>query len=416
MKASIITIGDEILIGQTVDTNSTFIGRHLTDLGIDVFEIHSIADTEQHILDALKHAHQHSDIVLITGGLGPTKDDITKTTLAKYFDSEMYYVPEILERIEAYFKKRKRVVLEEHKGLAQMPEKCEVLINEKGTAAAMWFDIEGRITISMPGVPYEMKDFMKRVVLPRLSERLDGQKVLNKRIFTAGKGETFIAEKIKAITDTFPENFKIAFLPNLGTVKLRLTARGKDESSLQAELDHYGEQIKQSLADTFVAFGETTIAAELGKLLVEKNASLSTAESCTGGYIAHLITAVSGSSQYYKGSVVSYANEAKENLLGVQEKTLIEHGAVSEATVKKMAQSAVKLLNTDYVIAVSGIAGPGGGSPEKPVGTVWLALASKEKTFTKKYELTSHREINIPLTAHLALNDLRRFILKEDLN
>ncbi|MCL4124089.1 UNVERIFIED_CONTAM: hypothetical protein GTU68_031937 [Idotea baltica] len=412
MKASIITIGDEILIGQTVDTNSAFIGKHLADLGIEVVEIMSISDTEEHILDSLTRAHKFADIVLVTGGLGPTKDDITKVTLAKYFKSEMYHVPEILARIEAYFKRRERTVLEEHKAMALMPQKCEVLINEKGTAAAMWFDIKDKITVSMPGVPYEMKDFMQRIILPRFKKRLGEEKVVHQHIFTAGKGETFIADKIKDIEANFPDYIKLAYLPNLGTVKLRLTANGTDEEVLETELKAYAEQIRIAIGETFVTFGESTIAAELGKVLKANNATLGTAESCTGGFVAHMITSVPGSSKYYEGSVITYSYDLKKSLLNVDKQTLETKGAVSEEIVEQMAKGAIQNLKVDYAIALSGIAGPGGGTPDKPVGTVWMAIASKAKVLSKKYELTIHRDINIPLSANLAMNDLRRFILQ----
>lgn len=414
MKASIITIGDEILIGQTVDTNSAFLGKKLTDLGIEVIEIMSISDTEDHILESLAKAHQQADIVLVTGGLGPTKDDITKVTLAKYFKSEMYHVPEILGRIEDYFKRRNREVLEEHKAMALMPEKCEVLINEKGTAAAMWFDIDDKITVSMPGVPYEMKDFMNRVVLQRLKDRLGNQKVVHQHIFTAGTGETHIASLLEPITDKLGDHVKMAFLPNLGTVKLRLTAKGTDEAALQKELYEYATEMKLALGDIFVAFGETTIARELGEMLAEKGATLGTAESCTGGYVAHLITSEAGSSRYYHGSLIAYSYNLKKSLLGVDGEILETKGAVSQEIVEQMAKGAIKLLDVDYTIALSGIAGPGGGTPEKPVGTVWVAIASRTNVFAKKYQLTNHRDINIPLSANLALNDLRIFILKEE--
>jgi len=413
MRAAIITIGDEILIGQTLDTNSAFMGEQLNALGIDIVETVSISDEAEAIKSTIKRLEAKVGLILVTGGLGPTKDDITKNTLAKYYDCGFVFNQAIYKNLEAYFKKRGRAVLPEHKDMAMMPEKCEVLINTKGTAAAMWFNENGTQLVSMPGVPYEMKEFMNTIIIPRLKEIKGGEILVNRHIFTAGKGETMIAEKIKSIVDAFDAQTKIAYLPTLGTVKLRVSATGADKLILNKKLDGIANEMKEALGSNFVCYGRTTLQAFLGNMLKEKAATLSTAESCTGGMIAHKITSISGSSAYYKGSIVAYDNAVKQAQLGVSSSYLETYGAVSEQVVSQMAKGVLSLLNTDYAIATSGIAGPDGGTPTKPVGTIWVAFASKNRVLTKKYQLGPHRDINIAVTVNLALNDLRRFILSE---
>ncbi len=412
IQATLITIGDEILIGQTIDTNSAFMAQRLNEIGVHVYEIISISDSANHIIQALDTALASSDIVLITGGLGPTKDDITKETLAKYFGSKLVLHQDILEEIEAYFKKRNRPMLESVKSLAMLPEKCEVIRNLKGTAAAMWFQQKEKAIISMPGVPYEMRDFMTRIIIPRLVEQFNTPTILHKRILCAGLGESIIAEKIKAIENSLPEHIKLAYLPTLGIVKLRLSARGTDVATLQEENNTFAQQIKNILYPKY-AFGEDDAILEqtVGELLLEKNAKLGIAESCTGGLIARKITSISGSSRYFDGGVVAYSNRLKKQLLGVKAETLDREGAVSEATVCEMAKGTIEHLGVDYSIAVSGIAGPTGGTPEKPVGTIWAAVANKERVVAKKFQLARNRDLNVKVTTTLAVNLLRLLIL-----
>lgn len=414
--AALITIGDEILIGQTINTNAAYMGRMLNELGYDVVESTVVPDEEQAILDALAHAHERSDIVLMTGGLGPTKDDITKKTLAKYFHSEMTFVPEILERIEAYFRRRNRSMLEVHRELALLPDNCEVLLNEKGTAAAMWFDLGGKVTVSMPGVPYEMTDFMERIVLPRLRERVGERKTVNYHLLTAGLGETLIADRIAPVLEKLPEYVSMAYLPSLGTVRLRLTANGTDEAALRSELEGYAREMAPLIGSSFVSFGQLTLEQELGRILTEHKLKMATAESCTGGQIARQIVAIPGSSAYFMGSIVAYSYAAKSKLLGVDPAVIEREGAVSEAVVRAMVTGVLEAFQTDYAIGVSGVAGPGGGTPDKPVGTVWIAVGSRRSIRAKRYQLTDFRDLNIPLSANYALNNLRKLILEESAN
>ncbi len=412
MQATIITIGDEILIGQTIDTNSAWMGEKLNDIGVKVYEILSISDSKEHILQAVDKALNDSEIVLITGGLGPTKDDITKKTLAEYFNTELVIDEQIMADLVAFYEIRQRPLLESVKGMAYLPKDCEVIRNLKGTAAAMWFQRGEKVVVSMPGVPYEMKDFMRRVVIPRVQKQFNTPIIIHQTTLCAGLGESIVAEMIKEVEDSLPPHIKLAYLPNLGILRLRLSASGQDEKALEEEVSRYTNQIKAIMYPKY-AFGKDNDKLEgvIGDLLKEKNATLSTAESCTGGLIAHKITSIPGSSAYYMGGAVTYSNELKMKVLGVKESTLQAHGAVSEETVKEMAQGAILQFDTDYSIAVSGIAGPGGGTDEKPVGTVWLAVASREEVFTRNYSFPASRSINVGISATMGLALVRRLIM-----
>lgn len=412
MNCTLITIGDEILIGQTIDTNSAWMAKELNAIGVNVAEILSVSDSAAHITDALNRAYATSDIILITGGLGPTKDDITKNTLAAYFGVELVFSPDVWKEIEAYLLKRGLTTLDSIKSMAMLPANCEVIKNEKGTAAAMWFNERGKVLVSMPGVPHEMKDFMSRVVVPRLQQQFKLPGIVHKTIMCAGAGETILAEKIEDIENNLPPHIKLAYLPSYGIVKLRLTGRSTNLTKLQEEVNELSRQIDAILAPKY-AFGynDMELSEAIGLLLLQQNATMATAESCTGGLIAHQITSVAGCSRYYKGGVVSYSNELKQALLGVKPQTLAQYGAVSEETVCEMATGAIKQLQADYAVAVSGIAGPDGGTPEKPVGTVWIAVANKARVVAKKFNFARTRQLNIELSANIALNELRKLII-----
>ncbi|QQS29708.1 MAG: competence/damage-inducible protein A [Sphingobacteriales bacterium] len=414
MRCTIITIGDEILIGQTIDTNSAWIATELNKIGVNIYEILSVADNAEHIKNALDRAIISSDIILTTGGLGPTKDDITKNTLAEYFSVPMVFNQEIWDSIEAYMIKRGRPVLDSLKTMAELPENCEVLKNERGTAAAMWFNERGRIIVSMPGVPHEMKDFVSRVIIPRLEERYQLPALVHKTIMCAGLGESIIAEKIKDIESNLPDHIKLAYLPSYGIVRLRLSGSGTIQQDLEKEVLGWRQKIDDILQPKYAyGYDEMELSEAIGILLTSKGATVSTAESCTGGLIAHKFTEIAGCSRYFKGGVVAYSNELKESLLGVNPETLQKYGAVSEETVREMADGALKRLKTDYAIAVSGIAGPDGGSNVNPVGTVWIAVINSKKEITaSRFSFSPHRHINIELSANYALNLLRRKILE----
>jgi nicotinamide-nucleotide amidase len=412
MLAEIITIGDELLIGQVVDTNSAWMGTLLNNNGIKVHQITSVSDNREHIIEALTEAAKRADIILITGGLGPTKDDITKVTLCNYFNTELVFNAEAFKDVEYVFKIRGREVTEVNRKQAEIPKNCIPLSNKNGTAPGMWFEEKGKIYVSMPGVPYEMKAIMENDVIPRLKKKFDLPVILHKTVLTQGIGESVLAEKIEAWEDSLAkENIKLAYLPSPGMVRLRLTTSGKDAAVVKQTIDRKVKELIP-LAESYIyGYDNDTLEELVGKLLLQKHKTLSTAESCTGGYIAHLITSIAGSSEYFKGSVVSYANEIKENVLGVKAETLGKHGAVSQQTVEEMVAGVSSKLNTDYAIAVSGIAGPGGGTAEKPVGLVWIAIKTPIKVFSKKFQFGDNRERNIRVTAITALNMLRKEIL-----
>lgn len=410
MKASIVTIGDELLIGQVIDTNSAWIGEKLSAIGVDVEEILSISDTVDSIKEALDRSYSKSDIILMTGGLGPTKDDITKKTLADYFEDEMYFDEAIFNRIQRMFTKLGREPLESHRLQCYMPKSATILRNNMGTAPGMLFRKNEKILVSMPGVPYEMKSIMAEEVLPLLQKEFNKDAIYKKTIRTAGRGESQIAEMISGITDQFPEHIKMAFLPGMGQVRLRITALGEDYESLKEQVDSYVVQISEVLKDLIFGYDNDTLASVIGNMLIRENKKLALAESCTGGYLSHMITSIPGSSQYYDGSVVVYSYELKEKILGVNPQTLLKYGAVSEEVVKEMVTGCVKELGVDIGISISGIAGPGGGTKEKPVGTIWMAVSDQEKTVTKKLNLSKNREINIKYTANVALILLWNFL------
>ncbi len=409
MKVSIVTIGDEILIGQIVDTNSAYMGTVLNEIGLEIKEILTISDSEEAIFSALDRCLADTEVVLMTGGLGPTKDDVTKVSLAKYFGASMVMNEGIFAHIERYLGSKGRPILQSHKDMALVPSNCEVLQNAVGTAAAMWFEENDKILVSMPGVPYEMKDFMKRHVIPRLSKKSKKQ-VIHKTLMTTGIGESIIAEKIKDVESSLPDHVKLAYLPRIGGVRLRLSGSGS-ALDLPEQLDSYGEKIKLQLSKYYYTDEDTTLEAWLGSYLSSQGHSLCTAESCTGGNIARVLTKYAGASSFYQGSVIAYSNQLKQRLLNVSAETLENFGAVSGQTVTEMAKGALELMDTDYVIAVSGIAGPTGGTAQKPVGTVWIAVGSRKGEIVPKcFTYPGNREMVIQGTTQLALNQLRKLI------
>jgi len=417
-SASIITIGDELLIGQTIDTNSAWMAEELNKIGVWVQRRVAVGDVWQDIWDALDEEGKKSDIILITGGLGPTADDITKPLLCKYFGGEMVVNEQVLAHVKFLFEKvfrRPGPVLERNLKQAEVPDVCTVLMNERGTAPGMWFEKEQKVFVSLPGVPYEMRGLMLKQVLPRVQQRFRLPFIIHQTFLTYGSGESFLAERIKEWEEQLPKHIKLAYLPHYGNVRLRLTALGEDKDSLQRELADQSRKLRPLIDEWFVIDEDITIEQAVGKLLREKKQTVGTAESCTGGYIAHLLTTRAGASDYFKGAVVAYDNKVKENILDVSGETIQSAGAVSEETVKAMARGALEKLQTDYAVATSGIMGPDGGTEQKPVGTVWISVANKKNVMAQQFHFRFDRIRNIEQTAHTALNMLRKFIQSDPL-
>ena len=425
VNASIITIGDELLIGQTIDTNSAWIGQELNKIGVWVKRRVAVGDVWDDIWNALDAESKEADIIIITGGLGPTADDITKPLLCKYFGGKLVVNEDVLKHVNYLFEKvyrRPGPMLERNLKQAEVPDVCTVLHNARGTAPGMWFtpkppkggvehDSNKKVFVSLPGVPHEMKGLMLNEVLPGIEKTFELPFIIHRTAFTMGTGESMIAEKIKEFETSLPDHIRLAYLPGYGMVKLRLTAKGDDKEKMEKELDEKFSVLIELVNEWLVTDKDENLAMVVQKILNEKNKTIGTAESCTGGYIAHLITSNAGSSVVYKGSIISYANEVKENILGVTDRTLRTVGAVSEETVVQMVKGAIEKLNVDFAVATSGIMGPDGGTDEKPVGTVWIAAGNKGKVETAKLAFRFDRERNIEMTSHTALNFLRKFIL-----
>ena len=411
MKASIITIGDELLIGQTIDTNSAWIGAEMSSLGFDVHKITSIHDRREDILTAMQEAAGKSDVVLITGGLGPTSDDITKQTLCEYINTRLVMNARVLEMIEAMMAHRKFAMNEYNRRQAEVPESCRILENHTGTAPGMWFEKDNTIFVSMPGVPHEMKHIMTVHVLPELKKRFTSQVIIHRNIMTFGTFEARLAEMLTGFEEALPGNIRLAYLPAAGVIKLRLTATGSRFDLLEKSVREQMEKLYIAIPEYIYAEDEESLEMVIGRLLKERNATLCTAESCTGGEIAHMVTSVAGSSAYYRGSVVAYANDIKTSLLGVSASDIEKHGAVSREVVSSLATGALKLFNTDYALATSGIAGPDGGSDAKPVGTLWMAVASERGVVAVNQVFGNDRVMNIRRFSLSALNLLRKQII-----
>jgi nicotinamide-nucleotide amidase len=410
MLAEIITIGDEILIGQIVDTNSAFIARQLNMAGIRVKQISSVSDDKQHILTALAEAKERADIILITGGLGPTKDDITKKTIAEYFNVQLVENEDALQNVKNIFARYNRPLLEVNKQQALVPANCEVLLNQNGTAPGMWFNVDGKIYVSMPGVPHEMMYMIEEQVIPKLKATLKLPFIIHKTILTVGEGESFLAERIADIEDSLPPYIKLAYLPKLGQVRLRLSGYGDDELLLKNKIAEFSAKIVERVGDVVAAEEDIPLEKAILNYMAEKSLTLSVAESCTGGYISHLFTQHAGSSKVFFGGAVSYSYELKESILGVKSETLLKYGAVSEETATEMVEGALLNFKSDYALAVTGIAGPDGGTPDKPVGTVWIAVANANKTVVKKLTFGNKRQQNIERSAISALNMLNTLL------
>lgn len=414
MKAELITIGDEILIGQIVDTNSAWMGQQLNLLGIEVYQVTSVHDNHDHIMKALTEAEENADLVLITGGLGPTKDDITKHTMCEYFGTELVFHPEVLEHVRSLLSSRNVSINQLNTDQALLPASCTVLHNSAGTAAGMWFERNNTIFVSMPGVPFEMEAIMTEEVFPRLTKLGITQSIVHKTVLTIGLPESMLAEKIERWESALPNFIKLAYLPSPMMVRLRLSGYGTDQSELEAEIDRQVKKLLGIIPENVFGFDNDNMGLVIGRLLKESSRTLAVAESCTGGKIAHFITSNPGSSAYFKGGVVAYSNEIKNNLLDVSSEIIETFGAVSQQVAEAMAKGAQKVLNSDYSVATTGIAGPDGGTEEKPVGTVWIAVAGPSGIISKKYIFRHNRERNIIRTTHTALNMLRTLILTEN--
>jgi nicotinamide-nucleotide amidase len=415
--ASIITIGDELLIGQVVDTNSAYIAQELNKIGVWVKRRVSVGDSKDDIRKALDEESKQSDIILMTGGLGPTADDITKPVLCEYFGGKMIMNEQVLAHVKYLFEKvyrRPGPILDVNIRQAEVPDVCQVLHNARGTAPGMWFEKNGKVYASMPGVPHEMKGLMQEQILPKLKEHFVMPVIVHQTILTAGIGESMLADKIKHWEASLPSHIKLAYLPNYGMVRLRLTSIGNDKNNQEIELEKLYTQLKPLITEWFVIDSDLTMPQVVGKMLKERKQTTSTAESCTGGYIAHLLTLDPGASNNFKGTVVAYDNEVKIDVLKVDRKIIDEQGAVSEPVVIQMVEGALKVLKTDYAIATSGIMGPDGGTEKKPVGMVWVAVGNKEKIIAKEFHFRFDRVRNIELTAMNALNLLRKFIIEVD--
>ncbi|NOS56117.1 MAG: competence/damage-inducible protein A [Cyclobacteriaceae bacterium] len=405
--AELLTIGDEILYGQIVDTNAQWMSVELDKVGIKVIRKTTVGDQEDEILTAFAEAEKRADIVLITGGLGPTSDDLTKPLLAKYFNCKLEIHEEALQEITAFFKSRGREMIEPNRQQAALPVCCTKITNPIGTAPGMWFEKDSKVFMSMPGVPHEMKKMMTERVIPKLKEKFHTPNIYHKVIRTIGIGESFLAEKIAPWENSLPEHIKLAYLPSLGEVKLRLTGFSNSSSHLENEIDVLVEKLKVIAGDYIYGYGDESIEVAIGKMLRERKLTLSMAESCTGGYLSHLITSVPGCSDYFLGSMIPYAYEIKMRQLGVKPEVLEKYGAVSEPTIIEMANIVRAKFNTDIGVATSGIAGPGGATPEKPVGMVWIAYSDKHQTVTKKLQISSDRAINIKMASAAVLNLIR---------
>lgn len=412
-QASIITIGDELLIGQVIDTNSAWMAQELNKAGIRVARRVAVADAWDEIWTALDEEQKHADIILITGGLGPTADDITKPLLCEYFGGKMIVHEPTRQNVMDIFTKLKRPLIERNLKQAEVPDVCTVFLNKRGSAPGMVFNKEGKVFVSMPGVPHEMKGLMEDDVIPMLLQQFKFPTIIHKTLLTAGVGESFLAELIIDFEEALPKHIKLAYLPNYGMVRLRLSATAFNAVETKKEITQLFEQLKSLVAEYLVTDTDEPMQNVVGKLLIAMGKTMCTAESCTGGYIAHLLTSIPGSSKFYDGSVVSYSYQAKEDLLQVDKNTLETKGAVSEEIVLQMARGALKNIKSDYVIAVSGIMGPDGGMPDKPAGTVWIAVGNKDNIQAQKLYFRFDRQRNIQLTAVNALNLLRKFILAE---
>lgn len=414
VKASIITIGDELMIGQVVDSNSAFIAQQLNKEGIWIRRRVAVGDSRDEIKKALDEESRESRIILITGGLGPTADDITKPLLCEYFGMKLIRSEKVLQHVRHLFENvYRRPLTDINMKQADVPDGCIVIDNARGTAPGMWFEKNDVIYVSMPGVPFEMQGMMTESVIPMLKKKVVSGFIKHKTLLTAGIGESALADHIGEWEKLLPSHLKLAFLPAYGMVRLRITGTGVDEAMLENEMEERFVTLQQRVSEWLVSVGDVSMVQTVSRMLRERKKKIGTAESCTGGYIAHLITSEPGSSDIFNGSVVSYSNNAKMDILHVNEQTLKDFGAVSEQTVTEMVKGASKALRADYCIATSGIMGPDGGSVDKPVGTVWVAVGNEEKVVTQKFSFRFNRSRNIEMTAIQSLNLLRKYIAND---
>jgi nicotinamide-nucleotide amidase len=413
MKADIISIGDEILNGQTINTNASWMAIELNNIGIQIRHVISISDNKEDIIETIDKSLKKVDFILITGGLGPTSDDLTRDVLAEFFKTKLIFDQKVLDNIERIFSARNREMNEHTKDLAMVPKTAKTLYNDMGTAPGALYHIDNQVVVSMPGVPYEMKAMMNKDVLPYLRNNFHLPFILHKHILTAGAGESQISEQLVDFEKQLPSFVKLAYLPGLATVKLRLTAMGSNHAMLEEAIQEQSDKLVSILGKMVYGFDNDTLENKIGEILMLKNLRLSVAESCTGGYLGHLITSVSGSSQYFLGGAITYSNDLKMNLLGVKKETLDSQGAVSEQTVHEMIEGSLRVIGSDISIAISGVAGPSGGSEEKPVGTVYVGVGNRDKKYIRKYQFTKDREKNIQFSAVVALIMLRKFLLND---
>ncbi|WP_225035500.1 competence/damage-inducible protein A [Winogradskyella sp. SM1960] len=415
MQAEIITIGDEILIGQIVDTNSAFLGKELNKYGISIYQITSVQDEKSHILKALKEAEENADIIIITGGLGPTKDDITKHTICEYFNDTLVEDKSVLANVEQIFSKySSSPLLEVNKQQALVPSKAQVLMNHNGTAPGMWMEKNGKVFVSLPGVPYEMKALITEQVLPKLREQFKFPYIMHKTILTYGLGESALAERIEKWEDHLPVFIKLAYLPSLGRVRLRLSGKAAEKFILATEIQNQINLLLPQIEDIFVGYEEDeSIEAVIGRQLTEAGQTIAIAESCTGGRIAEALTANAGASAFFKGSVVTYATASKVKILNVSEADIKTHSVVSKQVAEAMAKNVRTLFDTDYAISTTGNAGPAKGDSDAEVGTVWIAIATKDRVYSEVFNFGNHREKVIGRATNKAFEMLKKYFLKK---
>jgi len=411
MNVIVISIGDELLIGQTINTNASWLGQEISKLGGNIIEGLTISDKKKQIIHTVDYAINKTDVVIITGGLGPTKDDITKHTLAEYFETELEIHQPTLEKITTYFSMRNRPMLESNIQQAALPKNCTILTNNYGTASGMWFEKAGKIVISLPGVPYEMKGIMNEEVFPRFKEKFQLQSMYHKTILTQGIGESFLAEQLSDWENRIRnEGLGLAYLPSPGIVKLRISSTNGEKD--KEKIEEYLKEVQVLLPQAVFGYENETLPEIIGNILREKGLKIGTVESCTSGLLANQIVSVPGASEYFEGSLLTYSYGLKEKLLGIQNETLVNNGAVSEIIACEMAQYGREKLDVDVCISTTGIAGPSGGTPEKPVGLVWVGLATKNQVFARKFQFGDNRERNLQMTVLSALNWLRYELLK----
>ncbi|MGJ8550817.1 competence/damage-inducible protein A [Winogradskyella wichelsiae] len=414
MQAEIITIGDEILIGQIVDTNSAFLGKEFNKIGVSIYQITSVQDDKSHILKALKEAEENADIIIVTGGLGPTKDDITKHTICEYFDDVLVEDKAVLENVEQIFSKHKSPLLTVNKQQALVPSKSKVLMNHNGTAPGMWIEKNGKVFVSLPGVPFEMKALITEQVIPELSAKFKFPYIMHKTILTYGLGESALAERIGVWEDSLPKFIKLAYLPSLGRVRLRLSAKGNNKIVVEDEIQKQVNLLLPQIDDIFVGYEEDqSIEAVIGRQLTEMGKTLAVAESCTGGFVSQSFTANAGSSAFFKGGVVPYATESKIKILGISKTIIDEHSVVSREVAEAMATSVRALFNSDFAISTTGNAGPSKGDSDVEVGTVCIAIATKNTVISEVFNFGKHRENVIGRATNKAFSMLQKEILKK---